>query len=292
MRKVFLFIVLVAISMASYSQKRYENNYVSVVVPNGWVVQNKGDNGLGTELMSFYNDEYDANIYNFGMIIGFNQFQKPEFLLETQMNLKSSNPLFEKATFGKMYNSSFMGKSVKATDFKTQIFDETFKGTAYAFNEGGCTVLAVGSYKVGTKSDLPQIWRTVKWKNIRKDTHVYDSFREEIEAYCAATNKTLKQTPIVSNGERYVSVYLEPDANIITNTYKLVDMEKSSFDENKIEQIKQNLRPILLNILKATAKNAEIAAREMKEGYIFKYTYIDKNDEFLFSVKLTPDDYQ
>ena len=69
-------------------------------------------------------------------------------------------------------------------------------------------------------------------------------------------------------------------------------MEKSSFDENKIEQIKQNLRPILLNILKATAKNAEIAAREMKEGYIFKYTYIDKNDEFLFSVKLTPDDYQ
>ena len=40
------------------------------------------------------------------------------------------------------------------------------------------------------------------------------------------------------------------------------------------------------------AKNAEIAAREMKEGYIFKYTYIDKNDEFLFSVKLTPDDYQ
>ena len=63
MRKVFLFIVLVAISMASYSQKRYENNYVSVVVPNGWVVQNKGDNGLGTELMSFYNDEYDANIY-------------------------------------------------------------------------------------------------------------------------------------------------------------------------------------------------------------------------------------
>lgn len=55
--------------MASYSQKRYENNYVSVVVPNGWVVQNEGDNGLGTELMSFYNDEYDANIYNNTLLI-------------------------------------------------------------------------------------------------------------------------------------------------------------------------------------------------------------------------------
>ena len=185
-----------------------------------------------------------------------------------------------------------MGKSVKAVDFKTQLFDETFKGTAYAFNEGGCSVLAIGSYKVGTKSDLPKIWRTVKWKNIRKKSNVYASFREEIEAFCDATNKRLKQTPIVSDGEQFVSIYLEPDANIITNTYKFIDMEKSSFDEEKIEQIKQNLRPILLDILKATAKNAEIAAREMKEGYIFKYTYIDKNDEFLFSVKLTPDDYQ
>ena len=291
MKKVFLFIVLVTVALASFSQKKYENSYVSVIVPNGWVVQNDGDKGMGTELMYFYNDEYDANIYNLGMIIGFNQFQKPEFMLETQMNLKS-NPLFENADFGKMYNSIFMGKSVKAADFKTQIFNETFKGTAYAFNEGGCSVLAVGSYKVGTKSDLPKIWRTVKWKNIRKKSNVYASFREEIEAFCAATNKSLEQTPIVSDGEQFVSIYLEPDANIITNTYKFIDMEKSSFDEDRIEQIKQNLRPILLDILKATAKNAEIAAREMKEGYIFKYTYIDKNDEFLFSVKLTPDDYQ
>ncbi len=113
--------------MSSYSQRGMRIITVSVVVPNGWVVQNEGDNGLGTELMSFYNDEYDANIYNFGMIIGFNQFQKPEFLLETQMNLNQVIRLFEKATFGKMHNSSFMGKSVKATDFKTQIFDEPFK---------------------------------------------------------------------------------------------------------------------------------------------------------------------
>lgn len=291
MRKVFLFLILVAIALTGYSQKKYENNYVSVVVPHGWVVQNDGVNGIGAELMYFYNDEYDANIYNLGMIIGFNQFQKPEFMLETQMELKA-NLLFKNADFDKIYNTTFMGKSVKAVDFKTQIFNETFKGTAYAFNEGGCSVLAIGSYKVGTKSDLPKIWRTVKWKNIRKKSNLYASFREEIEAFCDATNKRLKQTPIVSDGEQFVSIYLEPDANIITNTYKFIDMEKSSFDEEKIEQIKQNLRPILLDILKATAKNAEIAAREMKEGYIFKYTYIDKNDEFLFSVKLTPDDYQ
>ena len=99
MKKVFLFIVLVTVALASFSQKKYENSYVSVIVPNGWVVQNDGDKGMGTELMYFYNDEYDANIYNLGMIIGFNQFQKPEFMLETQMNLKS-NPLFENADFG------------------------------------------------------------------------------------------------------------------------------------------------------------------------------------------------
>ena len=94
MKKVFLFIVLVTVALASFSQKKYENSYVSVIVPNGWVVQNDGDKGMGTELMYFYNDEYDANIYNLGMIIGFNQFQKPEFMLETQMNLKSKMILF------------------------------------------------------------------------------------------------------------------------------------------------------------------------------------------------------
>lgn len=53
MKKVFLFIVLVTVALASFSQKKYENSYVSVIVPNGWVVQNDGDKGMGTELMYF-----------------------------------------------------------------------------------------------------------------------------------------------------------------------------------------------------------------------------------------------
>ena len=48
MKKVFLFIVLVTVALASFSQKKYENSYVSVIVPNGWVVQNDGDKGMGT----------------------------------------------------------------------------------------------------------------------------------------------------------------------------------------------------------------------------------------------------
>lgn len=291
MKKMFLFIVFMAIALFGYAQKKYENDYVSVIVPNGWVVQNESNIGAGSELLYFYNNEFDDKVYNLGMIIGLNQLQEPTLMLENQMKLKVG-PLFENATFGNIYNSTFMGKSAKASDFKTYAFGGNFKGTAYAFNEGGCSIVAVGGYKVGTKSDLPQIWRTVKWKKIQKKDNIYASFREEIEAYCASTNNYLKQYPIISNGERFVSIYLEPDANIITNTFKFVEIEKSSLDDEKIEYIKQNLRPMILGEIKKTAEKMELVAKEMKEGYIFKYNYVDKNDVFVFSVKITPDDYR
>ena len=289
MKNLLTFCLLLFTLMNVKAQQVYENSYLSMNIPNGWEVQNVDVAGANMEMLYFYNSGDD--IYNLGMVIGIEQLQDPNYVLQTQMDLKS-NLMFENATFGSIHKSSFMGKPAQSVDFETIIDNVSFKGAAYAFNEGGCSIISIGCYKVGVNSNLPQIWRSIRWKQYKKDVDKYKNLREEIQAFADAVTKLWQQTPLINNGEQAVSIALEEGSDCIVYTYRLVDFSKSQFTDEQLTSIQEECRTNMIPILKTLASQTELIKKCMDEEYIFKYTYQDKNGEFLFSIKLIPDDYK
>lgn len=286
-RSILIFLSFVTVFC--HAQKKYENSYLSMNIPNGWEVQNMDVPGANMELLYFYNS--GATVYNMGMVIGVEQLQKPDYILQTQMELRA-NLIFKNATFGEIHKSSFMGKPAQSVDFSTTIDNVKFKGAAYAFNEGECSILSIGCYKVGTKSNLPQIWRSIQWKQHKRDANKYKNLREEIQAFADAITNMWKQTPIISKGEQAISLTLEDGEDCLVYTYRLVDFSKSQFTDEQLTYMQENIRTNIIPILKAQASQAELIKRCMNEEYVFKYIYQDKDGEFLCSVKVTPDDYK
>ena len=62
-----------------------------------------------------------------------------------------------------------------SVDFSNTIDGIHYNGAAYAFNENECTLLVIGCYKVGNKSNLPQIWRSITWKKHQRSASNYES---------------------------------------------------------------------------------------------------------------------
>lgn len=257
-------------------------------IPLGWEVQNMDIPGANMEMLYFYNS--GTSVYNMGMVIGIEQMQDPTYILQTQMDLRI-NLLFKNATFGKIHKSSFMGKPVQSVDFETRMGNVNFKGAAYAFNEGGCSVLSIGCYKIGAKSNLPQIWRSIEWKQHKKDANKYKNLREEIQAFANAITKMWQGTPAISNGEQAISLTLEEEEDCLVYTYRLIEFSKSQFTEEQLSYMQETIRTEAIPILKSQASQTELIKRCMDEEYVFKYIYQDKDGEFLCSVKVTPDDY-
>lgn len=162
MKKYLILLLMGILPYLSLAQNKVENSYLSITVPPGWHVQKQDMPGTKMELLNFFND--GPILYNMGIIVGIEQIQNPKAALEMQMSIQN-NPLFHNATFGEIHPAAFMGKSTMSVDFSNTIDGIHYNGAAYAFNENECTLLVIGCYKVGNKSNLPQIWRSITWKN-------------------------------------------------------------------------------------------------------------------------------
>ena len=288
MRSIFLFLCCFGL-LSINAQNVYENSYLSMKIPAGWEIQNMDVPGANMELLHFHNS--GNNVYNMGMVIGIEQMQDPTYILQTQMDLRN-NMIFKNAKFGSIHKSSFMGKPAQSVDFDTKINNVSFRGAAYAFNEGECSIISIGCYKVGVKSNLPQIWRSIQWKQHDRDIKKYKNLREEVQAYADAITKMLQKTPVISDGAQFISFTLEEGEDCLVYTYRLIDFSKSQFTDEQITYMQETVRADLIPTLKKLASQTELIKRCMDEEYVFKYIYQDKDGEFLYSVKVTPDDYK
>lgn len=289
MKNFFLLLISFCFFLNINAQKKYENSYLIMNIPKGWEAEKMDVSGANMELLYFCNSgDY---LYNLGMVIGVEQMIEPISILQTQMDLKN-NLIFKNAKFGAIHKSSFMGKAAQSVDFDTMIDNEKFKGAAYAFNEGDCSIVSIGCYKVGVKSNLPQIWRSIKWKYHKKDGNKYKNLREEVEAFSSGLNKLWKQSPIVNNGEQAISLDLEEGEDCLVYTYRLVEYSKTQFTEEQLAYIQETVRKNLIPLLKTMAAQTNLIKRCMDEEYVFKYIYQDKEGNFFFYVKITPDDYK
>lgn len=286
MKKIVPFLLFFFFIHVANAQK-YENSYLTMNIPKGWKVENIENSGVQAEVLLFLND--DVDLYNMGMIIGSEQYMEPQYALQNQISIKS-NIIFENAEFEKIRPSVFMGKKAYTVDFSTILDCEKFKGAAYAFNMNKCTILAIGCYKIGVKSNLPQIWRSINWKN-----HVpvknYATLREELQVYTQSMNEILKKNPVGTEGEELVSVELEEGYDCLVYTYRLTEVSKSDFTDEQISTMHDMVRLLLVPQLKQQASQLELIQRCMSENYVFKYVFLDKDMNFMYSVKVVPDDY-
>lgn len=283
----FLFVLIsFFFSLVSVNaQKKYENSYLSITIPSGWVVKNKTISELNTEELYFYNSN------NIGLILGTDYMQAPTYMLQSQMD--SHIGILKDATFGAIHQTSFMGKPSQCVDFETMLDNARYKGTMYAFNEGGHSILTLGGYKIGVKSSLPPIWRSIKWKKKTKNGKQSKSLREELQGLANAITKRCQQTPVIIDDEQqYISFALEDDSDCVVYTYRLIDSLKSDYTEDELSEWQEEIRTDLIPTLIEGASQTELIRRCMEENYIFKYVYQDKNGEFLFLVKVVPDDYK
>lgn len=282
-----MMLLLAVLPCLVMAQKKFENSYFTINLPNGWDCQRIDDASVHMEGVEFNNT---GDMYNIGMLLGIENVQDPKSALQNQITIKESNPLFVNATFGDVHPSVFMGKKCQSFDFDTTVDGKHFKGAAYSFNEGGCTVIVIGSYKVGTKSNLPQVWRTIKWKQHKKVEH-YGSLREEMADYCKGLNAMLAQKQLVAQGTQTVSIEQMPYEDCIVYTYALLDYSKDQFTAEQINNMRDYYRTEMVdNQLKAMAQQDELVKRCIDAGYSFKFVILDKNKDFLYDVKVTPNE--
>ena len=289
MKKILFSLFLLLTGLPLFAQQKCENSYLTMNVPEGWQVMKQNLAGAGMEMITFFNS--GVEVYNLGVIIGIENVQDPAFILQNQMNMKANNPLFAEATFGPIHSAPFMGKTTKSVDFQTKVNGVPFKGAAYAFNENGCSMICIGGYKVGQRSNLPQIWRSIRWKHHEAD-NAYTSLREKVKHYTESMTQLWKQNPIVNAaGAQMISMELEDGEDCLVMTLKATTLDKSLVSEELLTQACNAERANMIMVLKDEAGKNDLTRQCMEEGYVFKYVYLDKNDDFLFTVKVTPDDY-
>lgn len=288
MKKLLTLLFAVTLFLTANAQKTVENSYLSINVPSGWECKNYDTSIPGMEMLMFYNS--GGIVYNMGMVLGFEMQQDPAFVLQSRMEQKN-NLIFRNAKFGSIHEASFMGKSTQSVDFDTTIDGARYKGAAYAFNEGDCSILCIGCYKVGAKSGLPQIWRSVRWK--QKTVKKYNSLREEIQTYTEGLNKMLQDSPRkISDGEQFVSLALEKGEDCIVYTYRLVDFSRSQFDDEQIAYMRQMVHDNMIPELKKQASQTDFLRKCTDANYVFKYVFEDKDGNLLYTIRITPDEYK
>lgn len=287
-QSLMLLVLSLMITMTISAQKVVENSYFTLNVPEGWQAENVNINEANMEMVYFFNS--GTELRNIGYIIGIENAQDPKMALENQ--LKSNNIMLNGATFGPIHKYTFMGKNAQTVDIDNpNLFGSHFRGAIYAFNEGGCTVLIIGLYKVGVISNLPQIWRSITWKNHKKNTKKYASLREELEDYCKGMNKLCAASTATISGVRFDNWNVEEGEDCLTITCTIVEADKNNFTEEQLEQLAEEIRPTTIEDVKGFRSKADLLRRCMDESYVFKMIFNDKNGNFLFTIKVTPDDY-
>lgn len=287
MKKALSLLIVLMSFMQAMAQQHVENKYLSMELPDGWITQKQDLNMF--DMLVFMND--GTNVYNMGMIIGLEMPTDPKSAIENQILLKESNIILKDATFGDIRKTTFMQKPAYTSDIATTFMGNSFKGAMYCFEEGGCTFVTMGFYKDGCKSDLPKVWRTIKWKKIKKDTEKYMNLREEVKDLCETLNKLNAQgNGLSAEGVKLLSMNIAEDEDCIIYKFQTENINAEDLDQETREVMIEVMKATLVESLKQEIAKQPVLQRCVDENYSFRYDYYDSNMEKFISITLTSDE--
>lgn len=284
MKKLFLFAIVCCFQCAFlFAQKIVENSFLTVKIPSNWVGGNL--NMADTSMEILYMQDAENKYYNTACVVGMKMKLDPTAMLNQIIKDRNINILKE-ANFKPFRSTIFMSKKAITSDFESKLDGEIWRGAIYAFNEGDAsTITVVAGYKVGVKSKLPEIWRSITWKSFEM------SDAEKIEANINIYNAGLKGGKKIAENIELVSVQKAKKFNILEFTYKLTNIDKDKFNLGLFQKNIENGKSAFVSDLFEQAKTQDVIKYCMQNNYRFHYIYTDKNCDILYILEIGPEDY-
>lgn len=284
MKKLFLLAFACCFQCAFlFAQKVVENNFLSVKIPSNWVGGNL--NMADTSMEVMYMQDAESKCYNIACVVGMKMKLDPTAMLNQIIKDRNINILKE-AKFKPFRSTIFMSKKAITSDFESKLDGEIWRGAIYAFNEGDAsTITVIAGYKVGVKSKLPEIWRSITWKSFEM------SDAEKIEANINIYNAGLKGGKKIAENIELVSVQKAKNFNILEFTYKLTNIDKDKFNLGLFQKNIEKGKSAFVSDLFEQAKTQDVIKYCMQNNYRFHYIYTDKNCDILYILEIGPEDY-
>ena len=287
MKKVVTLVFCALMMLSAAAQEVFENSYLTIRIPKGWTLENMElGNGM-MEVVTFYKEGMPTN--NLGLLVGTEQSMSPDMLIATAQMMES--PIFTGAIFEDVCNAKFMGYPARMANFANIINGVSYKGAMYAFKKDNCTLCAVGAYREGFPSDLPQIWRSIRWKE-RKRTQKYSSLAEEVRAFVDAMNASLSVAEQTALGISVVAYEFTESPYCYGIHFRMNEIDTDNWSAEDLEDFRTTVRNQLPSAIAVAAQSNDLIRRCTDAGYNFKYVYFDKNNKEILNVTLTPDEYR
>ena len=264
-KTLFTSLLLLCVSICTRAQF-FENNYLSINIPEGWEINKQSMAAIDAEIVVFVNT--GEEIYNLGMVMGMDRYMDAKSAIDHAQFSDVMTSMFQDVKIHKSRASKFMGHSAYTKDFEAKLEGAPFKGAFYTFDLGNSSIFVIGAYKVGKKSDLPTIWRSITWKEHDSSARKFSSIREELE-----------------------SLRLEENTDCVVFKYKLLTIVKSNLANADMGTVTETIRTNMISRIREGAKTVPFFKRLMDAQYILKFEYFDKNGEPLCTIKIVPDDY-
>lgn len=285
-KTLFTSLLLLCVSICTRAQF-LENNYLSINIPEGWEINKQNMAAIDAEIVVFVNT--GEEIYNLGMVMGMDRYMDAKLAIDHAQFSDIMTSMFQDVKIHESRASKFMGHSAYTKDFDAKLDGAPFKGALYTFDRGNSSIIVIGAYKVGKKSDLPTIWRSITWKE--HDSSARKFSREELEPLVEIMNNSLQQNPQVKDGEKLESLRLEENTDCVVFKYKLLTIVKSNLANADMETVAETIKTNMISQIHEEAKTVPFFKCLMDAQYILKFEYFDKNGEPLCTIKIVPDDY-
>lgn len=284
----FVFSLAFLFCLSVSAQQKKETKYYSISIPSSWTYIPMDMPGMMMESLGFSN----ANSSNLGMLLVTEVDLDPDNMIESQLAVKT-NPLFQNVErLGSIHTTQFLGKRARACNFKSNFMGQQYKGTIYCFKEGGCTVCAIGTYTNASTSKLPSIWKTLKWKPIKKKEDPR-SLEEQVMDFARNYTQQLQQTGGLSmNGATMYELNFDRSRKCLTYVIGVDAVSIDMLNEYAMDLLYSEYKKMGPTLVKSMGQESPFIQRCIDAGYNFEFKILDKNKKQICKVFLTPKDYR
>lgn len=284
----FVFSLAFLFCLSVSAQQKKETKYYSISIPSEWIYIPMDMPGMMMECLGFSN----ANSSNIGMLLVTEVDVNPDVMINNQFAVET-NPLFQNhERLGSIHTTQFLGKSARACNFKSSFMGQQYKGTIYCFKEGGCTVCAIGTYTNASTSKLPSIWKTLKWKPIKKKEDPR-SLEEQVMDFARNYTQQLQQMGGLSmNGATMYELNFDRSRKCLTYVIGVDAVSIDMLNESTIDLLYSEYKKMGPTLVKSMGQESPFIQRCIDAGYNFEFKILDNNKKQICLLFLTPKDYR
>jgi len=171
----------------------------------------------------------------------------------------------------------------------TEVDDQEY---FYVIDNGLCQVAVPKS----TSYDfLIKLKGETEWKFKYKSTHSQSASRASaihtrLQELVDEQNALLKKAPIDIGGMEIISLELSEESKSLWFGFRDTKSKRKKFSESVLSNWESACRAALVKQLKSVSKTDETTSLCIEGGYKLCYMYLDKNDDYLFSIEISPNE--